>query len=106
MVWRSSSRSRPNVGGARSAPTPLDAARTTANRGGFGPGRLLHPASVSGGRSGGATGSGATAKGIISQVFTTTGGRWWARGRKLAIAISSRSWVAPLRPGSGNPAFT
>jgi hypothetical protein len=107
--WRSSSRSRPNVGGARSPPNPLDAARTTVNRGGGpAPGRLLHPARASGGRSGGATGSGATAK-AISLVRR--------RGRSLtpaaapvakppvAIAIlqpCGGSRGAPLRSGSGN----
>lgn len=58
---RSSSRSRPNVGGARSPLTPLDAARTTANREGAASGRRLHPTRATRG----ATVSGsATAKAI------------------------------------------
>jgi hypothetical protein len=50
--WRSSSLRRLNVGGVRSPPTPVDVARTTANRGGVTPGRRLHPARTAVARSG------------------------------------------------------
>ena len=96
--WRSSSRSRPNVGGVRSPPTPLDVARTTANRGGVAPGLLLHPARKSGGRRGGAT------EKAISLVRRrgAVAGLPHRRAGPVAIAILQGSRAAPLRSGSGN----